>query len=275
MLDVIFAHPQTKYDSYTDYRRLAELSGFEIADNIDSVDVNKKALYITCPHNGEVDAAMKARPKNDRKCKVAMWFLERPAYEGSDKFKARTAELLATQLDYIWFSDCSMFKQVCHIPGTMFVPMGSDERLGEIAQNKTYDFCHMSYCWGRRGVINEIEGKLGGNCWGNERHEVLKNTKFMLNIHQDGDNYHEPLRFALCAAYAIPMISEECFDPFPYVAGVDFVPVAYNDIKRRMHEILKEDYNKYIPFGSRMHAKATKEFRFIDNIKKAVIQVSE
>lgn len=274
MLDIVFAHPHTKYDSYTDYRRLAELSGFEVV-SIDDINVDRNALYITCPHNGETGAALKARPKSGRKCKVALWFLERPAYEGHDKFRARTAELLATELDYIWFSDNAMFNVVSHLTGTMFVPMGSDGRLGIICQEaKHYDYCHMSYVWGRRSFIDNIPAKPGNNCWGNERHEVLTHSKFMFNIHQDNDNFHEPLRFALCAAYAIPMISETCTDPFPYVIGTDFIPIAYENAQKRLMELLKEDYNKYIPFGSRMHAKATGEFSFINNLKRAAEKVN-
>lgn len=273
MYDIVFAHPHTKYDSYTDYRRLAELTGFEVC-TVDDINVGRNAIYITCPHNGETEAALKARPKEIRKCKVALWFLERPAYSGHDKFKERVAELLQTQLEFIWFSDKAMYNTVKHIPGTMFVPMGSDERLGVISQDpKRFDYCHMSYVWGRRSFIDNIKANLGPNSWGDQRHDVLMHSKFMFNIHQDNDNFHEPLRFALCAAYAIPLISETCIDPFPYEIGTDFVQISYDHAERRLMEILAEDYNKYVPFGSRMHEKATKKFKFIDNLKNTVASI--
>jgi hypothetical protein len=66
------------------------------------------------------------------------------------------------------------------------------------------------------------------------------------------------------------MISETCIDSFPYVAGTDYIPVSYNDIKRRTVEIFREPKDKYKEFGKRMFDRATKEFRFSDNVKKFV-----
>lgn len=275
MRDIVFAHPHTKYDSYTDYRRLAEINQFEIC-TVDDINVNRNALYIVCPHNGEVDAALQARPKQGRKCKVALWFLERPA-GAFDKFKARTQELIDTQFDYILFSDMAMYGLVAHIDGTRFIPGGSHVALGTPGSTKEHDFCHMSYVWGRRGIIDELQHvlKMGKNGWRDERHETLMRSKFMLNVHQDSDPYHEPLRFALCAAYALPMVSEFCANPFPYVAGVDFIQADYKDLKAKTIEVSHGDYNGYRDYGRRMFDKATGIFSFENNIKAFVSGLKE
>jgi hypothetical protein len=269
--DIVFAHTHTKYDSYTDYYKLAQTGGFEIC-NVDQIDVNRNATYIVCPHNGEADAALKARPKNQRKCKVALWFLERPAGKFPE-FVARTKELLETQIEYCIFSDRAMHSHVKHLHGTVFVPGGSHTALGSLEnRDKHYDFCHMSYNWGRRGnVLNELPTlKIGENCWGEQRHDTLLRSKFMVNVHQDADNFHEPLRFALCAAYGIPMISETCFDPYPYEDGKDIITAPYGQMKARIHQALKEDYTKYRDIGRRMWEKAVGPFSFVSNVKKYV-----
>jgi hypothetical protein len=269
MFDIAFAHPHTKYDSYTDFRKLAELTGFEIC-NVDQININKKTIYIICPHNGEVTAALKVIPKNKRTCKVALWFLERPIGK-FEVFKARTKELLETEFDYIIFSDRAMYNYVKHLNGTKFVPCGSHTALGSLDhRDKQFDFCHMSYVWGRRGnVIDELTPclKVGPNCWGKDRHEVLLKSRFMVNVHQDNDNFHEPLRFALCAAYGLPLISESCFDPYPYENGRDIITVPYGEMKNKIIQIIR-DNNSYKDIGLRMWEKAVGPFSFVSNVKK-------
>jgi hypothetical protein len=270
-MEIIFAHPTTSYDSYSDYRKLVAVSGFEVC-NQDQIDINKDAIYITSPFNGDVEAAIKARPKNKRKCKIVHWFLERPG-DGIEKFEDWSKRLLENYLDELWFTGADMYKLVKHIGGTKFVPAGSDERIGSREERtKSFDVCHMSYVYGRRDrIIHNLKCRIGPNCWGDARHNVLLESAFMINTHQDNKNYYEPLRFALCAAYRIPMISEKCGDTFPYEDGVDFLSAPYDQLNNFFTTICKEGPQKHRAMAERMFEKACHKFKFENNIKNAVI----
>lgn len=266
MKDIVFAHPVTTYDSYTDYRKLVQVSGFETC-NQDQMDVNRDCYYICSPFNGDIEAAVRARPKKDRKCKIVMWFLERPGNEDFRKWTADKLELM----DEIWFSDRAMYGKVKDMPGARFIPCGSDEAIGTREHKvNTYDFCHMSYIYGRRDILHQFGARIGPNGWGEERHKTLCGSRFMLNMHQDNNLFHEPLRFALCAAYAIPMLSEDNYDPFPYEPGRDLFQCGLGDLVMWTSTILKKDYGEYRDMGNRMWEKACKQFRFSDNVKKMV-----
>ena len=270
-MDPIFVHPTVKYDSYTDYRKLVEVSKFEIC-NQDQIDINKKSIYIVTPMNGDVEAALKARPKNTRQCKIIWWFLERPSPYGGEKFANHVKDMLNNLVEEVWVSDRAIFRLIEKLGNTKFIPMGSDEALGSKGfSDKSIDFTHMSYVYGRRShIINHLKGKIGSNGWGEERHNTLLRTKFMVNVHQDNDAYYEPLRFALCAAYGIPMLSEACSDPFPYESGVDFLSAIYNNLNKLIEDVHREGLDKHRLVGERMWDKATRKFRFINNIKEAI-----
>ena len=52
MTDIIFAKPVRHYDSYTDFWRLVELSGFPTI-YVNEIDITKPGIYITSPMNGD------------------------------------------------------------------------------------------------------------------------------------------------------------------------------------------------------------------------------
>ena len=270
MNDVVFVHPKHKYDSYTDFRRLVELSGFETCDE-DQINSNRNCTYVVSPMNGDVRNALAARPK-PRTCKVVYWFLERPAPHGGPNFCNMIIDALSTLVDQFWVSDKSMFLPIQHISGTKFVVVGSDEGLGsKISSNKNYDVTHMSYVYGRRdNIIHSLKCRIGPNCWGIDRHNVLLQSRMMINTHQDNDGYYEPLRFALCAAYALPMISESCLDTHPYENGVDFISAPYGTLNSLINQAVASQIPNLQSYGERMWQKATKQFRFVDNVKKAI-----
>ena len=204
-MDIVFAFPQTMYDSYTDLRNLVSVSGFESC-NVDDIS-RQNTCYITSPFNGDVDAALSARPKSTRNYKIVIWYLERPA--NALAFVRDVAHYLDTLADEFWVADIGIFSLIKHLAGTRFVAIGSDERIGSTqSTQKVYDFCHMSYVYGRRDVILRLKCKIGPNGWGELRNNILLRSKFMVNVHQDENQFGEPLRFALAAAYAMPVISE-------------------------------------------------------------------
>ncbi len=280
MKDPVFLTLHVNYDSYIDFRRLVQVSGFETCHQ-DHMDLNRDCAYIVTPINGDVEAslrALKERSKDQTKtCSNILWFLERPGPQSKAGFIEDIKQKFETlNLQEIWIGDKDLYMLVKDIAGTRFVPVGSDEAIGNIdspmirTDNTEYEITHMSYVWGRRTFIHNMPLRIGPNSWGAERHRILTSSRFMVNVHQDWDQFHEPLRFALCAAYALPMISENCNDPFPYESGVDFVPTPYDKIEETVRRCLIEDYNIYKPIGQHMFETATKKFRFSDNVKAAL-----
>lgn len=224
MTEILFAKTRHTYDSYTDFWRLVELSEYPVVyvDEIDRGDSNK--IYLTAPFNGE-HHALSERP---RKSKVILWNLERPAGSGSiqDYQKHLWQHLSEKRIDKVIVSDKTLSK----VTGFQYVPVGSHVGLGTVGTEKIYDFIHLMCYSNRRGFIFHEPTKIrtiysgcsiAENGWGEERHHRLMQSKFMLNIHQDDDLIMEPLRFALAAAYGLPILTENLYEAsYPYVVGV-------------------------------------------------------
>jgi len=230
MKDIVFARTRWKYDSYTDFWRLVELAEFPTCW-IDEIDLTRDVLYVTTPMNGETRpsvAAARERAGAARKARVAWWNLERPDVASGAPLGKVVSEALAW-VDEAWVSDRhyrSLDQRQRH------VVLASDSRLRDGPPlPRRYDACHMSYVWGRRAMVLDAVGKAGirmaPNGWGKERDEILSSSAAMLNVHQTPALIGEPLRFALAAAYALPMVSEELADPWPLAAGRDFVSARW------------------------------------------------
>ena len=87
MSDPIFVKTRYHYDSYSDFWKLVELSGFKTV-YIDEIDFSEECLYILSPMNGEyrpfVDSKLgdNSRCRSSRKCVIYLWNLERPGSSG-------------------------------------------------------------------------------------------------------------------------------------------------------------------------------------------------
>lgn len=270
MTDIIFAKTNHHYDSYTDLYKLMELSGFETI-LVSDLDISKEGVYITAPFNGDTEAHLRNQVgKKVRRAHLIHWNIERPAGSAGSvgQYGTRQWELMGDRLfDETWVSDPTLGVETA----LRYVTLGSDEGLGSPSDNKEFDFCHMSAPVPRRtGIYARFEQtKIGPNCWPPERDEVLRKSKFALNIHQDIYSYQEPLRFALFAAYGLPIVSETLAYSFPY-SDEYMVTAPYTQIVTRMKQVLTEDYSKYKDMGLRTRERMTKEFRFRDLIIQAV-----
>lgn len=214
MSKIIFARTRWPYDSYADFWRLVELSGYETC-YVDEIDMQSKNAYITTPMNGDYRAHLKNHPQ--RQCSLFLWMLERPGDASLARFRSDNRELLERNLvDVIIASD----QQMAADCGFHFVPMGSHPGLCEKPPDKVkkYDVIGlMSYCPRRSFLFSNPSFpkerlapgiSQASNAWGGERADLLAASKFMINIHQDNYPYCESLRFALAAAYRLLMISE-------------------------------------------------------------------
>jgi hypothetical protein len=230
---ITFARPRWKYDSYADFWRLVELSEFPtcFVDEMDMTDPEQ--VYITTPMNGDYQAHLENH--TDRRCTIFLWMLERPGGSGTvAQFRAdNQAHLDAGRIDAILSSDKGMASEC----GYQYVPMYSHPDLGTIGDvfDKKYDAIGLMAYSPRRGFLFSDPGapraKLPNGCtqapngWGDVRDHLLRTSRIGINVHQDSVNYSEPLRFALFAAYGLPIVTERIPEDdlyTPYVLQSDY-----------------------------------------------------
>lgn len=275
--EITFVKTRWFYQSYTDFWKLVDLSGFKTI-YVDELDASKDGVYITCPMNGEWRPHLENQANRERNAHLILWNLERPSgsagYSGEYSQKQRRlmyglqddgTPAKCRFIDEVWVSD----RQIAAESGMRFVVLGSDEGLGEPGTDKVFDLCHMSYEVDRRRNIYRRFDKVAPNAWPPERDTILKQSKFALNIHQDRHPFQEPLRFALFAAYGLPIITETIFDSYPW-SDEYMVYSEWDDMVRKVREILSQPYDRYQEMGFKARERMCKQFRFKDMVEQAV-----
>jgi hypothetical protein len=197
--DPIFVFPDKDYPSYYDIKRLVELSGYKSSTfMMNTFDFTSRYIVIS--------------PEP-----IPEWLFKHP-------------NVIAWQLEYagdytrnydgfegeVWASD----KKWADEHNAKYVLMGSHPALsGDTLipyHDRVYfsDITMLAYLTPRR---QKILDKLNNYHWpvaypGHgtaERHDVLSTTRLMLHVHQhDNAPYIAPQRFAIAAAYQLPMVSE-------------------------------------------------------------------
>ncbi len=312
MTEIIFVRTRHVYDSYWDFWKLVELSGFETC-YVDEVKIEKDNIYIVSPMNGEWRPHInnQHQAKKPVNAHLIMWNLERPSGSAGsvgqyaqqcryliDGFwekgvRERTNDRGETEvvygrfLDEVWVSDRRLASETSH--ATRFVVLGSDEDLGEPGNEKLYRFCHMSYANGRRQSVlkhfPDNDTAKGNTDWPSfwpwedaenkarylsRRDEVLKQSRFALNIHQDQHPFQEPLRFALFAAYGLPILSESIFDAFPWVVDENIIFSHYDGLLAKLNQMSENDYQRWADMGLRARKRMCGEFQFGKMVREAV-----
>ena len=268
---ITFVRTRHVYESYADFWRLVELSNFDTI-YVDELDVSKEGTYIVAPMNGEWRPHIDNQSNKPRYAHLILWNLERPSGSAGSvgNYAKSNRELVYERhIDECWVSD----KRLAEETQLRFVVLGSDENLGQPSGEKRYDFTHMSYEIPRRTNIYKHfnQDSIGYNCWPPERDEVLRLSKFALNIHQDIHPFQEPLRLSLFAAYGIPVVSETIFDAYPWDGDIA-VFSGYDSIVSRLRQALDEDYEPYKQMGLKARERMTGEFQFGKCVKEAVSQ---
>lgn len=266
--NITFVRTSHFYESYRDMLRLAEISGFPLIYE-NQVDITQDGVYIFITMNGDVEAHIRNQLHKPRYAHLIQWNIERPSGSAGSvgNYARRQRQLINERVfDEVWVSD----RRLADETQLRFVILGSDEALGEPSQEKRYDFCHMSYQVPRRvGVYKHFdENRIGHNCWPPERDEVLRQSRFALNIHQDIHPFQEPLRFALFAAYGLPIISESIYDMWPW-SDETMITVSYDSLVQRLRQALTEDYEPYKEMGMRAREMMCKTYRFRDTVLQA------
>lgn len=249
---------------------MVELAKFPVIYT-DQLDVSKDGVYITTPMNGEWRPHLDNQMDKARNAHLILWNLERPSGSAGSigQYSKDNRELQHKRyIDEIWHSD----RRLAQETDQRFVILGSDERLAVSGPNeKQFAFCHMSYETGRRQSIYKHFPKdvIGQNCWEPERSDVLRKSRFALNVHQDNHPFQEPLRFALFAAYALPILSETIYDNYPFNSET-MENANYDDLVRRMNEMLGDNYSHWQQVGLKAKELLCKEFGFKKMIEQAI-----
>lgn len=207
MSDVYFCHTGVDYDSYKDYFRLAELSGYPVI-HIAEIDPDSHNTYIFTPLNGNT---MNGWP--DARANIIFWDGEWRLKESSYEWPESDL-VIPPGVKQVWASDRWYAERI----GARYVPLGSHPGLVGTAQtDERFDVASMCYIWGRRGAaLNAIKDRgltIAPNAWGDERDALIKASSTMLHIHQH-ERVHTvaPLRYAIAAAWHKPLISESVYD---------------------------------------------------------------
>jgi hypothetical protein len=188
--DIVFVQPAKEYPSYSDLWRLASLAGFDVC-RADEVGSDAKATYIV--------ATPEAFTRPETEARVVWWNLE---YTG-DYVQSTPADVEA------WSSDANDAKK----RKATFVLLGSDARLGSEPAAAAYDLTLLGYMTPRRQALKDalVEFRWPVDYPGrdDDRDNVLRTTRLMLHVHQHETPAAAPLRFALAAAYRMPVLTEE------------------------------------------------------------------
>lgn len=200
MADVVFVRTRHVYDSYGEVIQLAQLSGFDLCypDEIDAYDASKCYLILT--RNGEFPA----EGWTDARAKIWFWCLEWDEYPP-------LAGVTRTFSADKWFAAKI---------GADYLPMGSHRNLNcdpAATLPHEYDAALLAYLGPyRRGwLVNQLQQhvRIAPNAWNPERDSILRKSRSMLNIHQRDDApCVAAQRFALAAAYRLPVITEALAD---------------------------------------------------------------
>jgi hypothetical protein len=210
--DPVFVFSDHDYPSYTDVRRLVELSDFEITSQ-SGIDWDDPPLPLIILSPEQPSAVVKG--KSD---KLIWWSLEYGGEYEPD---------LTHWRGEVWACDPTW----AQTHGAKLVVMGSHPELADTyrsAVEKPYDFLMLAYMTERRQRLLRQLADLKSPAepypgYMMERTEQLIQSKLMLHAHQRDDTPAiAPQRLALCAAYRLPLIHEDTPDPGEYEDRVDF-----------------------------------------------------
>lgn len=256
-MTVIFAHPRWNYGSYTDYKRLIDLSGYPSC-YMDEMDLQSDNTYIfstpaTDWHHGWPEA----------KCRIIYYCIE--WYLDVDYSVIPGVE--------VWSAD----KWYADLKNLRYVPMGSHPALNPNPRetvDKIYDVCTLwagSYTRYHAEDLLQREGlQRAPNGWDEARHTILSKSRSMVVVHQNPQAPTvAPQRWAMAAAYKLPVISETLgnagiFEDVTVQANLEDIGViAANRLK-------PANVGKLIEMGKALHNLLCYEYTFQKGIEAAL-----
>jgi hypothetical protein len=285
---VRFARTRYEYESYTDYWALVGLAGFPVC-YVDEIRLDEPSLYVVTPINGEFRPHIlneRARVGAERRARVVWWNLERPdsgpgRLHNLGRGVCNDLEGILEYADAVWTSDRHLWQFVADEPRYLYLPLGSDLRLApkpsEVIEPCEWDVCHLSYSTPRRDrIYEELSGRgltLAPNGWGEDRDRILSRSRLILNVHQTPAPVASPLRFALAAAYRLPLVTETLADPDPLRPGVHCRMADYRRLAAGV--AVAVDDPRLAEEGERLHTLLCHEHPFLDSVVAAAHRTVE
>lgn len=203
-MTVLFVKPIHHYNSYTDYWRLVKLANYGIVSPSDIDHDSQEYVYIHTWFTVNKLDFSKYRARH------IAWINEWVTDAGED---------MPTGIE-MWSADKWMADSI----NAKYVPLGSNPQLalygGPLHNNvpKVYDVVLNAYRDPPRrasliGYLTDNGVTIAPDKWGVERHTALTQSRLMIHIHQhENTPTVSPLRWALAAAYQLPLISENVTD---------------------------------------------------------------
>lgn len=204
----IFVIPAKTYPSYSDFWELVKLAGqFQMIerDILQGAEHTLQSL-LNDPRQTLIFTGPDAIPDcAHARARTIFWQLE---YVGD-----YTEQANYRTVSEVWSSDPTHAKRT----GAKYVLLGSHKGLNsqsaKVKPKPEYDVTMLAYMTSRREAIQQ---RLNGYRFpatypghtGDDRHKILRRTRLMLHAHQHDTPAMTPLRYALAAAYRLPLLSE-------------------------------------------------------------------
>lgn len=269
----VFVRSTAQYASYTDFWKLAELSGFSVMPAAD-VSLNRDGLYIWPTMDMEFIERLSREPRGARAARVIFWNLERPdekpGVDARELFQKGMGEILEWA-DDIWVTDRTLASLDSR---TVRAVLGGHEGLRECApQTPFFDVAHLGVLTPRRQeLVDRLAARglrISPNAWGDERARILSSSRLLLGVDRvEGLHVQPPLRWALAAAYSLPIVNEAVQDPHPLEAGKQIIMAPYADLEEVVMEALLEPDT--FDIGRRGHERLCEEWTFRYGIEEAL-----
>jgi hypothetical protein len=232
----MFVRSTARYDSYTDFWKLVELSGFpEVPAS--QVDLDKPGTLIWPSMDMEFIERLSRQPPRARRARVIFWNLERPdekpGIDPIELFKRGMGEILEWA-DEIWISDISLAVADSRL---VYAVLGSHHGLFDgTTAVETYDVAHLGILTPRRAeLLDRLRARglrVSGNAWGVDRSRILASSRLLLSIDRvEGLHVSSSLRWALAAAHTLPIINEEMKYPHPLASGESLLLAPYKNLE--------------------------------------------
>jgi hypothetical protein len=124
-------------------------------------------------------------------------------------------------------------------------------------------------------VIQELERRgitVSPNAWGVERTRILSTSKLMLGVERlGGAHISMPIRWAVAAAYRLPIIQEEHPAPDPLVAGESVLMAPIDRLADLVEASLKQDLK---PIGTAAWETFCEKYTFRSQVEETIRRIT-
>lgn len=235
-MEPIFVYARTTdgqlFESYVDYWRMVRMWGYKTCELSEIAYEDNGKAYIWSSPIGRPQQVFEHEKARNRLCRLILWDLEWPRW-----IKGRLSDLAgkADPVDEVWVSDKHLFNlwkrfEPATFSKVRFLVLGGHPEFGLNTDYESrefhWDFSHLLYLTGVRGQrfheIREAGNSMAPATFNmDERHHHLSHSRWGLNLHQNPLPCLSPQRFMIFASYKLPIITDYCADPYPFVVFQD------------------------------------------------------